>query len=141
MIAPLPALLGRARVVRVAAQPILDDVMIELLRPEHSRKTLTHYVLRVCREIPRNDRCVKFIGLASPERECCVEVVKRVRSSEVRVGKSHPYHDRLTRTERQFVMGGCFGANMFGVDRFLGTLHDMVVDPVFDEASEILNSK
>src|SRR5579859_1900252 len=38
-------------------------------------------------------------------------------------------------------MGGCLRANKFGVDRFLDTVHDMVVNPVFDEASEILNSK
>src|ERR1700688_3796134 len=38
-------------------------------------------------------------------------------------------------------MGGSFRANMFGVDRFTDTVHDMVVDPVLDEASEILNSK
>src|SRR6202008_3759081 len=69
------------------------------LRPTHPRKTLAHDVLRVCREILRNDRCVKFIRLAPPERERFVEGVKRVRSFEVRVGKSHPYYNRLTRTE------------------------------------------
>src|SRR5208282_5746806 len=38
-------------------------------------------------------------------------------------------------------MGGCFRANLFGIDRSLDTVHDMVVDPVFDEGGEILNSK
>jgi len=73
--------------------------MIELLGPEHPRKTLAHDVLRVCGEILRNDRCVKFFRLTPPERERFVEGVKCVRSFEVRVGKSHPYYSRLTRTE------------------------------------------
>src|SRR4029077_16769343 len=38
-------------------------------------------------------------------------------------------------------MGGSFGANTFGIDRFFDTVNDMIVDPVFDEASEILNPK
>src|ERR1700726_1675583 len=96
MIASLPSLLGWAWVVRVASQPILDDVMIELLGPEHPRKALAHDVLRVCGEILRNDRRVKFFRLTPPERECFVEGVKRVLSFEVRVGKPHPYYNRLT---------------------------------------------
>jgi hypothetical protein len=51
------------------------------------------------------------------------------------------HYNRLSRTECQFVMGGCFRANMFGIDRFLGTVHDIVVDAVFDEGSAILDSK
>jgi hypothetical protein len=99
MVAPFPSLLGWAWVIRVASQPIRDDVMIELLGPEHPRKTLAHYVLGVCGKIPRNDRCVKFIGLTSPERERFVEAGKRARSFEVRVGKSHPYYNCLSRIE------------------------------------------
>src|SRR5246500_3798241 len=38
-------------------------------------------------------------------------------------------------------MGGSFRANVFGIDCFLDTVNDMIVDPVFDEASDILNSK
>src|ERR1700758_3260187 len=99
MIAPSPPLLGWAWVVRVASQPILDDVMIELLGPEHSRKALAHDVLRVCGEILRNDSRVKFVCLTPPERECFVEGVERVLSFEVRVGQSHPYYNRFTRIE------------------------------------------
>src|ERR1700730_9166743 len=99
MITPFPSLLGWTWVVRVASQPILDDVMIELLGPEHPRKALAHDVLGVSGEILRNDRCVKFFRLAPPERERFVEGGKRVLSFEVRVGKSHPYYNRLTRTE------------------------------------------
>ena len=38
-------------------------------------------------------------------------------------------------------MGGCFRANMFGIDRFLDTVHDIVVDAVFNEGRAILGSK
>src|SRR5579864_6053065 len=38
-------------------------------------------------------------------------------------------------------MCGCFRPNKFGIDCFLYTVHDTVVDPVLDEASDILNSK
>src|SRR5579862_4408477 len=73
MIAPFPSLPGWGRVVWIASQPVSDDVVIELLGPEHSRKTLPHDVLRVCGEILRNDRCVKFIGLTPPQRELFIE--------------------------------------------------------------------
>ncbi len=89
MIAPLPSLLGCGWVVRVASQPILDDVVIELLRPEHSRKTLAHYVLGICGKIPRNDRCVKIHRPhVAGARTFCRRRRTGVRSFEARVGKS-----------------------------------------------------
>jgi hypothetical protein len=38
-------------------------------------------------------------------------------------------------------MSGCFRPNLSGVDRLLDTVHDMVVDAVFDERNVILDSK
>jgi len=31
-------------------------------------------------------------------------------------------------------VGGCFRTNLFEIDRFLGTVHDIVVDAVFEKA-------
>ena len=38
-------------------------------------------------------------------------------------------------------MGGCFRADMLGIDRFLDTVHDIVVDAIFNERSAILDSE
>ena len=46
-VAPVLAFGGWGRVARISLQPILDDVVIELLRPQHAGEALAHYVLRV----------------------------------------------------------------------------------------------
>ena len=76
MVAALAALRRRWRIAGIAFQPILDDVVIELLGPQHSGKALAHDVLRIWREILRDDRRVEFVSFALAEREDLVEVGK-----------------------------------------------------------------
>ena len=45
MVAALPAFLRWGRIAWVAFQPVFDYVVIELLRPQHAGKALTHDVL------------------------------------------------------------------------------------------------
>ena len=47
LIAAVETFLRRRRCFRVAFQPTLDDVMIELFRPEHARESLAHNIARI----------------------------------------------------------------------------------------------
>src|SRR5258708_40251597 len=76
MIASLPSLLGWARVVRVAPRPILDDIVIELLRPKHSGQARAHGILSICGEVLMDHRSVKLSCVALSERVRCVKVAK-----------------------------------------------------------------
>ena len=46
-VAPILAFGGWGRAARIALQPILDHIVIELLRPQHAGEALAHYVLGV----------------------------------------------------------------------------------------------
>ena len=47
VVAALGAFLRWGRIAWVAFQPVFDDVVIELLGPQHSGKALTHDILRI----------------------------------------------------------------------------------------------
>src|SRR5438067_10971897 len=52
--------------VRIASEPLLHDVVVELLRPEHSSEPLAHDVLRVCGEIVWNHCSVERVSGGNP---------------------------------------------------------------------------
>src|SRR5262249_42665913 len=54
---------GRARLPGIALKPVVDYVVIKLLRPEHAGECLPHDVLRIRREIAGDDGRVKFVRL------------------------------------------------------------------------------
>ena len=67
MIAPVLALPGGGRLAGVAVQPVLDDVVVELLRPKQPAKAWRMTFRRVGGKILRESRvCVEFVGLANP---------------------------------------------------------------------------
>jgi hypothetical protein len=45
-------------------EPVADHVVVELLRPEHSRERLAHHVSRVVSEASGDDRRVELVRLA-----------------------------------------------------------------------------
>ena len=51
---PLP-LARRRRAGGVAVEPVADDVVVELLRPEQARKRLAHHALAFDRQVIRDD--------------------------------------------------------------------------------------
>ena len=64
VIAAVAALRRRRRIARIAFEPLLHHVVIELLGPQHAGKALAHDILRVRRKVLRDDGGVKFVGLA-----------------------------------------------------------------------------
>src|ERR671918_3204350 len=65
VIAAVAALRRRERVGGITLEPLLDHIVIELLRPEHARHRLAHDVLSVGCETRRSDGSVELIGLFS----------------------------------------------------------------------------
>ena len=53
--------LRTAGLARIAVKPILDDIIIELLAPKHTRQPLAHDIARIGRDGRRNNAAVKFI--------------------------------------------------------------------------------
>ncbi len=138
VIAAFRALRGRGRIARIALQPVLDHVVIELLGPQHAGKALAHDVLRVRRKILRNDRRVELVGFALAESKRLVEAGKGVLAFEVGVGQAQAHDDGLARTNRELVVGCGLGAGMLRIDRIRGAVNDVVVDAVFHVGRAVL---
>ena len=141
VIATLVPLLGRRRVAGIALQPVLDDVVIELLGPEHSGKALAHHVLLVGRQVLRNDGRVKFVGLNPTQPQDPFEVVKCAFSVEVAFSESQADDDRLSRTDCESVMSGRFGPGMRWIHSACATVHHIIVDAILDIWSTVLGAK
>ena len=59
----------RARLGRVAVEPALDVVVVELLAPQHSGEGLTHHVRLVVGHAGRRQLGVELVGLRAPARD------------------------------------------------------------------------
>ena len=141
MIATFRALRGWGRIARVALQPVFDHVVIELLGPQHARKALTHYVLRIRGKVLRNYRAIELVGFSLAESKRLVEVGKRVLAFEIGVGQAQADDDRLAGTNRELVVGRGFCAGMFRIDRFRGSINDVVVNAIFHIGRAVLDSE
>ena len=65
VISSRPAIGRRDGCVLISGQPVLDDVLIELLGPEQARGRLSSDTFSILIE-PSDSQLVKFIGLAFP---------------------------------------------------------------------------
>src|SRR5207248_677020 len=63
-VAPVPALRWRRRLIGIAREPVLDDVVVKLLAPKQASVGLPRDALRVGREIRRDARAVEIVGLS-----------------------------------------------------------------------------
>ena len=141
MVAALATLRGRGRIARIAFEPIFDDVVIELLGPQHAGKTLSHDVLCIWREVLRNHCGVELVSFVLAEREGFVEAGKGVFALEIRIGKAEADDGGLAGADRELVVSGGLGAGVFGIYRILGAVHDVIVDAILDIRSAVLDSK
>ena len=62
---------------RIAVQPVANDKMIVLFRPQHTRKCLPLDTFCIVRHISRNDIGVKLICLLDTRVEYAVEIDER----------------------------------------------------------------
>src|SRR4030095_1057573 len=65
VIATVFTLLRRERIAGITLQPSLNDIVIELLRPQHAPEGLAYDVLCIRSEVRRGNSVVKLIGLLS----------------------------------------------------------------------------
>ena len=112
VIAALAAFRGWGRIAGIALQPVFDDVVIKLLRPQHAGKALAHDVLCIRRKILRYDGGVELVGLALAESKYLVEAGKGVSVFEIGIGQAQADNDRLPRSNRELVVGRCLRAAM-----------------------------
>src|SRR5437879_10284192 len=138
MISTFVPLLGWRRVAWIALQPVVDDVVIELLGPEHSGKALAHHILLIGQQVLRYDGRVKLVRLKPAQAEDPVEIVKCAFSVEVAFSESQADDDRLSRTDCESVMSGRFGPGMRWIHGAGATVHHIVVDSILDISSTVL---
>src|ERR1700730_743893 len=141
VVASLPPFFRRGRISQISLQPISDDVVVELLGPQHASKTLAHHVPRIGREVLRNDGGVELISFTLAKREGPVEAFEGTLAFESGVRKAHTNYNSFSRSNCQLVVGSRLGAGMFRIDGFVGAENDAIVDPVFNIGCAVLDSK
>src|ERR1051325_636801 len=83
VIAAPHALCRRLRRSRITTQPLLDDVVIELLGPEHAGECLAHDKPRISREVFGNYAVVKLVGFTKSIGEGLVELCESLSTVEL----------------------------------------------------------
>src|SRR5262252_6907975 len=97
---------GRRRLAGIAFEPILYYIVVELLRPEHPGKALTHDILCIGRQILRNDCAVKLISFILTHTEQLIETIESSfgKAGEINIGKTQAYCHAATPRNLDFVM-------------------------------------
>ncbi len=116
----------------VAVEPFLDDVIIKLLGPQHSRESLALYIREVRRERVRAHPFVKLVRLLFPFGEDrVIGLAERVYEIN-RIREPELDRSRLPGRYRERVMSGYLRPRAFGVDGALPAADYVVVDAVLD---------
>src|ERR1700683_422893 len=100
MVAAVSAFGGRRRIGGGGLQPVSDHVVVELLRPQHAGKGLTHYTLRIRRQFLRNDRGVELVSFTPPSRKCFIEAAESLTLLDVRVSQTQASDMLFSRSNR-----------------------------------------
>ena len=100
---------------RIAMQPLLDIVVIELLRPEHPGQGLSLNTLFLTAQSRLLDRRVKRVGLLPAARDRFIEVFKWQR---LRIGRqAKPKATDVSGPQINDIMGGGLGPLLGWIDR------------------------
>ncbi len=136
-VAPAQPLGRRRRVIRVALQPVLDDVMVELLRPEEAGVGLPRDPARLGVGRSRQRR-VELVRLALPHGQDLLERVAERSLDRGLVGpEPEPDDPRLARAEVEGEMRAALGALERRVDRLGAPVDDALADRVLDERRKV----
>ncbi len=125
---------GRRATVR--RQPGVDVVVVELLAPEHARQGLANDRATIGGERGRDDLGVKLVRLALARLEHPRESLPQgaVVVFDARAGEAQPKRLTTLRRDLEGVVRRRLGPHLSRVDRLLGTIDDVVVDPVLEVA-------
>ena len=134
-VATAPARWRRRGLCRVAVEPLLDDVVVELLRPQKPRERLSHDALRVFAQVFGDDRRVELVGLAPPHVERALELLAEgFVNARRRLLREAQTHDALAaRRDRQDIARRGLRAAPFGVDGTAHAADDVIIYPVLRE--------
>ena len=132
-VAPLPAACGRRRLAGIAFEPVLDHVVVELLRPEQAGVRLPADAAVVVRRAGRDAAPIELVGLAGPVRKHAVEVRAEGLARGLFLGEE-PQVDgcRILRGDVQHVVRRGFRAGRRGIDRVRPPADDVLVKRVLD---------
>src|SRR5215469_10121661 len=141
VVAALLALLRWGRIAQIALQPILNDVVIELLGPQHAGEALPHHVLSVCCQVSRNYRRVELVGFTLAKSKRLVKTGEGVLACEISVCQAETYNYRLSGWHFELVVGCRFCALVVGIHSLSNAMDDEFVDSIFHIRSAILCTK
>src|SRR5256885_663563 len=111
--------------------------MIELLGPQESRDGLAHDVLRVGRKMSRYYAGIKFIRLTPAVFEDLVEGFTEQLPCCFPYREPKPDRDGLPRRDCEGVMGSGLRAGLLRIPRAGDTMHDEIVERIFDIARAV----
>ena len=131
-IAPSKALRRGRRLSRVTVEPFLDDVVIELLRPQQTRDGLPRDVARVGRQRRGEQARIKLIGFANPRVERRRERVGERRRVLGHIGEPQAYLGCFAGGQIDGVPRGRLRPLVRGICRPAVAVHDRTMKRVFD---------
>ncbi len=115
---------------RIALEPSIHIVVIELFAPKQSGKGLPLYAARVFRQMGRGKAVVELVRFTNARRKDGLEVLLREPRAPAIIGQSQADGLCLTGREREHILSRSFGAQTIWIHRLLLTLHDIVVKAV-----------
>ncbi len=127
---------GRRGAGRIARQPLLDVVVVELLGPHHSRQRLTVHRSFLRGELRRLDGQVVVVGLGVAPGEQLGEIPERV--SVWLLAEPEPQGAAFARPELFPVDRGNLGAGPGRVDRSRVALDQVAVESVLDVRGRVV---
>ena len=132
-VAPETAFARRRWLARIASQPEVDVVVIELFAPEHTGEGLALYEPFIVAQGSRLERSIEGIRLV---RRCPDRVVEAVQQVHDRTflctAEAQPDRGRHSRRELHFVVRGSFGSLLATIDGTGAAMDDELVDAILD---------
>src|ERR1043166_3495824 len=138
MVPSVPPFRRRCGLTRIAIQPLLYHVVIELLGPQYSAKTLPHNILGIIGKIVWDDGRIEVIGLSLASGEGLIKWLESSVIFEFRIAKTQTNNNGLPRPHNKFVVCGGFCPSLLRVHSIVDSLDDVVVDAIFHIRSRIV---
>ena len=145
VVAAVLARLGRWRLARIAIDPVVDDVVVELPRPDEAGVGLARDQRFVFGHRRVAMHRVELVGFGTTLLENIVEAVVEDRLSNrgIRLHRRHPHAQRNASACGNYALipSGYFGAELRGVHRAEIAVDDMAMERVLHPRRVVGRSK
>ena len=139
-VAPLETIVW-GRCVLIATQPVLDDVVEELLGPKQTRITLATNEAFFCCHVRRNDAGIKSVALGDTLGERFLESVKAFHTRGLLTQHQAAAHGNCrARLNHELEVGRRFGAARFGGYGPRLTVDEVAMEGVLDVRSGVFGT-